>query len=231
MHSPRTLNGMLCRSARCALHLFLTLVPLVCLALLLTGCGGKSGSGGGSSYSQSVVITVQPLSQTVPLGEMATFAVTATGTPPLSYQWSENGTEIPGATSASYSTPAITLGENASTSIGSFQVTVSNASSSAASNTVTLSAGPRSPKPGDLRYLLFQQVDVPGLGQDSGEDSGVMPASTISAEHAVGTPLSMGSSDACDPELEYDCAWSCQYPRQSRGLDCVSRSKRLERGR
>ena len=23
----------------------------------------------------------------------------------------------------------------------------------------------------------------------------------------------------------------CQYPRQSRGLDCVSRSKRLERGR
>jgi len=31
--------------------------------------------------------------------------------------------------------------------------------------------------------------------------------------------------------LVYGIYGLCQYPRQSRGLDCVSRSKRLERGR
>ncbi len=195
-----------------------------CAALLLIGCGGKSGYGGGSSYSQSVVITVQPLSQTVPLGEMATFAVTATGTPPLSYQWSENGTEIPGATSASYTTPAIALGENGSTSIGSFQVTVSNANSRATSNSVTLSAGPRSPKPGDLRYLVFEQVDIPGLSQDGGIAT-VLSADDISYPDSVGSPLSIGPDDCYPPGT--DCAWQIymfQLPPPMTGLNMYYQS-------
>jgi len=32
-------------------------------------------------------ITTQPGSQTVTVGQTATFTVVATGTPPLSYQW------------------------------------------------------------------------------------------------------------------------------------------------
>src|SRR5207245_585351 len=58
-------------------------------------------------------ITAQPASQTVNLGQTATFSVTATGTAPLSYQWSKNGTAISGATSASYTTPATTSSDNA----------------------------------------------------------------------------------------------------------------------
>src|SRR5204863_10065440 len=39
-------------------------------------------------------ITTQPASQTVSVGQTATFTVTATGTAPLSYQWQKNGTAI-----------------------------------------------------------------------------------------------------------------------------------------
>ena len=52
------------------------------------------------------VITSDPTSQTIPLGEMVTFTVAATGPGPLSYQWEFNGLGIFGATSSSYSTMA-----------------------------------------------------------------------------------------------------------------------------
>src|SRR5207302_5176410 len=45
-------------------------------------------------------ITTQPLAQTVTTGQTASFAVTATGTAPLSYQWQKSGVNIAGATSA-----------------------------------------------------------------------------------------------------------------------------------
>jgi len=41
-------------------------------------------------------IVMQPGNQTVPVGGTATFTVTASGMPPLSYQWSFNGTNIDG---------------------------------------------------------------------------------------------------------------------------------------
>src|SRR5437667_12310739 len=47
-------------------------------------------------------ITTQPASQTVTVGQTASFSVAATGTAPLSYQWRKNGTAISGATSSSY---------------------------------------------------------------------------------------------------------------------------------
>jgi hypothetical protein len=54
-------------------------------------------------------ITVQPTNQTVTAPAAATFSVTATGTGSLTYQWRRNGTNIGGATSSSYTTPATTV--------------------------------------------------------------------------------------------------------------------------
>jgi len=54
------------------------------------------------------VITAQPSSQAVLVGQTAAFTITATGTGTLGYQWSKNGTPIAGATAASYTTPAVT---------------------------------------------------------------------------------------------------------------------------
>ncbi len=80
-------------------------------------------------------ITTQPSNQTVTAPQTATFSVTATGTAPLSYQWSKNGSAIPGATASSYTTPATTAADDGST----FQVVVSNSVGSTPSSTVTLS--------------------------------------------------------------------------------------------
>src|SRR5262249_22266163 len=47
-------------------------------------------------------ITGQPANAAVNAGQAATFSVAATGTTPMSYQWSKNGMAINGANSSSY---------------------------------------------------------------------------------------------------------------------------------
>ena len=94
-------------------------------------------------------ITAQPSNQTVTAPAAATFAVTATGTTPLTYTWqsapsgSASFTAIGGAAnSASYTTPATSAGQSGT----QFRVVVSNgvspaATSSAATLTVNGPAG------------------------------------------------------------------------------------------
>jgi len=79
-------------------------------------------------------ITAQPASQTVTAGQTATFSVSANGTAPLSYQWRKNGTNISGATSSSYTTPATATTDSGST----FSVVVTNSAGSATSNNAVL---------------------------------------------------------------------------------------------
>jgi hypothetical protein len=79
-------------------------------------------------------ITTQPANQTVTAGQMASFTVSATGTVPMTYQWRKNGTNITGATSNSYSTPATTMSDSGST----FSVIISNSAGSVNSNNATL---------------------------------------------------------------------------------------------
>ena len=70
-----------------------------------------------------VAITMQPVGYTnVTPGQAVTFAVTASGTGPLQYQWRLNGTSIPGATNASYPIQSV----NASNA-GLYSVSVGNA--------------------------------------------------------------------------------------------------------
>jgi beta-galactosidase len=60
----------------------------------------------------AVTITTQPQSQTAYVGQTAQFSVAATGSPTLKYQWQRNGVAIAGATSASYTTPALVASNN-----------------------------------------------------------------------------------------------------------------------
>src|SRR4029078_1424676 len=64
--------------------------------------GGATSNNASLTVNVPPSITAQPANVTVNAGATATFTVTATGTAPLSYQWSRNGNTITGATSASY---------------------------------------------------------------------------------------------------------------------------------
>src|SRR5467141_3514113 len=86
-------------------------------------------------------ITTQPVSQSVTVGQTATFSVTATGTSPPRYQWRKNGTALSGATSASYTTPATSTSDNGA----QFTVVVSNSVGSVTSNAAALSVNAASP--------------------------------------------------------------------------------------
>ncbi len=110
---------------------------------------------------------------------------------------------ISGAKSASYSTPSVALSDTGET----FQVTVSNAVNSVASAAATLTAGPRGPALGDLRYLLFEQVTAAGFLQDGGEVFNLAGSSSFSVSNALGTPLKIGTYWACYPGVPYDCGY------------------------
>jgi len=83
--------------------------------------------------STAPVITNQPQSITVPQGNPATFSVTATGTPPLSYQWRKNGVNINGATNSSYTIASVVPADQ-----GNYSVVVSNSGGSVTSNDASL---------------------------------------------------------------------------------------------
>lgn len=79
-------------------------------------------------------ITKHPQGLTVSEGGTATFAVTASGSAPLSYQWQRDGSNISGATSASYTLSSTTASDDGVT----FGCKVTNAAGSATSNDATL---------------------------------------------------------------------------------------------
>ena len=104
-------------------------------AVVVSNSVGKvTSSSAKLTVSSAPVITSQPISTTITAGQTATFAVTASGPAPLSYQWRKNGTSISGATSASYTTPAETSSDNGA----QFSVVVSNTAGSITSNSAVL---------------------------------------------------------------------------------------------
>jgi Immunoglobulin I-set domain len=123
------------------------------LSIALGDCGGSSvgvKTGGGTAPS----ITQQPANQTVQAGQTATFSVTASGSSPLSYQWQKGTTDISGATSASYTTPATTSADNGST----FRVVVSNGINPPATSnnaTLTVQSAPPPPPPATVSVLTY----------------------------------------------------------------------------
>jgi outer membrane protein assembly factor BamB len=148
-------------------------LAVVCLAaflMILSGCGG-----GGSSSSSTPPTTptpsvtapsimTHPASKVVTAGGTATFSVTATGDS-LSYQWQKNTAAISGATSASYTTPPVTMADNGST----FQVVVSNSAGSVTSNAATLTVNAATPPPATSADVVTYHNDIARTGQNLNE--------------------------------------------------------------
>ena len=111
------------------------------MAIALSACGGA-----GSSIEPLLAPTInnQPAAQTVKEGGTATFSVTAAGTAPLIYQWQKNSTDISGATSSTYTTPATAIGDNGA----QYSVVVFNGAGTATSDKATLTVTAASGGPG-----------------------------------------------------------------------------------
>ncbi len=122
-------------------------------ATLTVNASGPSGT--------APSITTQPASQSALVAATASFSVVATGTAPLSYQWKKNGTAIPGATSASYTTPTIAAADGGAV----FTVTVSNAVGNVTSNGATLTV-PLTSNGTDVTTFKY---DVSRTGTNAGE--------------------------------------------------------------
>jgi len=84
--------------------------------------------------------TTQPVSQTVTAGSSVTFAAAASGSPTPTYQWQKNGSNIAGATGASYSLSDVT-----SNDVGTFAVLATNSAGSATSSGATLTVNSAAP--------------------------------------------------------------------------------------
>ncbi len=117
----------------------------------------ESGAGSGVS------ITTQPNNVTVAPGGTATFTVGATGgTAPYSYAWYRNGTQISGASSATYTLTAQTADNGAV-----FKAIVSDSSSpakTATSNNATLTVGTTPPQSELIVNGGFESGTTPWAG-------------------------------------------------------------------
>lgn len=152
------------------------------LYYLVRGNTSNSGAVHRIQYtgSSAPAISEHPVSQTVPLGQPATFTVAASGTPPLGYQWQRNGANITGATAASYTIAAVGGGDNGA----AFRCIVSNSAGTAVSNTAILTVSGNSapvatitqPAAGTL-YEGGMTIAYAGTGSDA--EDGTLPASAL----------------------------------------------------
>ena len=126
-----------------------------------------------NSAAIAPAIATQPASQTVTAGQTATFSVAATGTAPLSYQWTKNGANISGATGASYTTPATATSDSGAT----FAVVVSNSAGSATSNNAVLTVNSTTVAPSITTQPANQTVTVGQTATFSVAATGTAPLS------------------------------------------------------
>ena len=126
-------------------------------------------------------IILAPVSQRVLLGGTASFAVTARGTPPLSYQWRKNGTPLADGGGLSGATSnSLTIGRTVLSDEGNYSVVVSNQWGLAASPMAALIITSTN----EETWVAFNDhMRGPGTGV------GVTAYSTTLAGGTVGGPL------------------------------------------
>lgn len=119
--------------------------------------------------NQQPSIATHPESKTVTVGQPVTFAVTANGTLPLTYQWQRNGSDISGATGASYTINSVSPSDNGA----QFRVIVRNSAGTATSNAATLTVTNNQAPTGTItapgssaRYSAGETISYSGSATD-----------------------------------------------------------------
>jgi hypothetical protein len=113
---------------------------------------------------------------TVEEGETVTFQVTATGTPPLFYQWRKNGVNIPGATNDTLTITNVQVADG-----GSYSVVVANVVAAITSDAFLLIVRLRPVPPGDN---FANRVSITGLTDQISGDNRSATRETGEPRHA-----------------------------------------------
>ena len=134
-----------------------------------TSRGGSIDAGAIYRVSLPPAFLTHPQNITVPRGADVTFGLIAGGTPPLSYQWRWNGTNLPGASELSLS-----LANVARSDAGNYSLVISNIAGVASSSNAVLRVlapqrfGPvRSSGPGDFSLQWSDDDGTPLTGADT----------------------------------------------------------------
>jgi len=159
----------------------------------------------------------QPANNVVSLNQNARFAVTASGSAPLTYQWHRNGMVISGATSPNYATPPVTpfdLGAQ-------FAVVVSNSVGSVTSSAATIigqmsatvsTTGPKSPVT-DTITVTSGGMPLAGVTVTSGNSTFVTNASGVVVMTHTGCvkwngPVPKVGDTKISPNTPVPCNWT-----------------------
>ena len=162
---------------------------------------------GGSVTSSNAVLTVvafptiivPPTNQTVGLGSVVTFAVTAVGTSPLSYQWQMNGTNlanggrIGGATNSALNITNVQAGDD-----GGYTVIVTNSVGSVTSSPPAVLTVLTSPHFGGITAAGGGSGGfiLNGAGGTNGGTYSVLTSTNLATPLGLWTPIATNNFDS-----------------------------------
>jgi polygalacturonase/PKD repeat protein len=145
----------------------------------------------GTVSSSNAVLTVntnpvaplfltQPASISVVVGGTASFGATAIGTTPITYQWLDNSTPIPGATSSNLTIPNVQF-----TNAGTYTLVASNSIGTISSSNAVLTVLSNVPQLPFIPSTNFTVTSYGAVGDGVTDNSGAIQ-STINAAAAAG---------------------------------------------
>ncbi|MBL0926755.1 MAG: immunoglobulin domain-containing protein [Phycisphaerales bacterium] len=167
-------------------------------------CGTNTSNAVTLTVNTPPSITTQPAGASVCVNGTVTFTVAASGSPAPTFQWRLNGTNIPGATSTSYTDASVQLAD-----AGSYDCVVTNSCTSVTSNAATLSVSGGAPsitlQPNSQTVCAGTAVTFSTAATNSPnfqwrKNSTNIPGAT-SASYTIASPVSGDSGN-------YDCVVS-----------------------
>lgn len=149
-------------------------------------CVVTNGFGTDTSNSATVTVTPEPVtivthpvSQDLVVGQQLDLSVVATGTGPLTYQWYKDFNVIPGATSDTFTIPAVVTGD-----AGNYDCGVTNSEGEVFSNPATITVVPNDPPVSSAPDVMTNENVTLTLNVDD------------LATDADGDPLTITAADA-----------------------------------